>query len=163
MFEVLLLCISSALATACGIGGGTVYSAMLLGVQEFEPLEAFPISNCLILSCGLVTYLACVLDKFKNPKNKFVDYDMAIIFGPSMLLGAKFGTIFNKIFSSFFLTIAVLIVLCYSINSTYKNVQKSKEREAKMDNEKENKLSTQIAMSKTEPLVPIVSLIYNIK
>ena len=43
--------ISSALATACGIGGGTVYSSIMLGVQEFEPSEAFPISNCLILIC----------------------------------------------------------------------------------------------------------------
>lgn len=126
------MCISSALATACGIGGGTVYSALLLGVQEFEPLEAFPISNVLILSCGLVTFFACVLDKYKNPKNKFVHYDIAVLVGPSMLLGAKFGTIFNKIFSSLFLTIAVLVVLCYSINSTYKNVQKAKAREAKL-------------------------------
>lgn len=126
------MCISSALATACGIGGGTVYSALLLGVQEFEPLEAFPISNVLILTCGLVTFFACVLDKYKNPKNKFVHYDIAVLVGPSMLLGAKFGTIFNKIFSSLFLTIAVLVVLCYSINSTYKNVQKAKAREAKL-------------------------------
>ena len=125
------MCISSALATACGIGGGTVYSALLLGVQEFEPLEAFPVSNVLILSCGLVTFFACVLDKYKNPKNKFVHYDIAVLVGPSMLLGAKFGTIFNKIFSSMFLTIAVLVVLCYSIRSTYKNVQKAKAREAK--------------------------------
>ena len=126
------MCISSALATACGIGGGTVYSSLLLGVQEFEPLEAFPVSNVLILSCGLVTFFACVLDKYKNPKNKFVHYDIAVLVGPSMLLGAKFGTIFNKIFSSMFLTIAVLVVLCYSIRSTYKNVQKAKAREAKL-------------------------------
>lgn len=126
------MCISSALATACGIGGGTVYSALLLGVQEFEPLEAFPVSNVLILSCGLVTFFACVLDKYKNPKNKFVHYDIAVLVGPSMLLGAKFGTIFNKIFSSMFLTIAVLVVLCYSIRSTYRNVQKAKAREAKL-------------------------------
>lgn len=132
ILEILAMCVSSALATACGIGGGTVYSALLLGVQEFEPNEAFPISNCLILTCGLVTYLACVLDKYKNPKNKFVHYDMAVIFGPSMLLGAKFGTIFNKIFSSTFLTIAVLVVLCYSMNSTYKNVKKARAREAKI-------------------------------
>lgn len=129
--EIICLSISSALATACGIGGGTVYSSFILGVQEFEPNEAFPISNCLILTCGLVTFFACVIDKNKHPKNKFVDYDIAIIFGPAMILGSKFGTIFNKIFSSLFLTVAVIIVLLYSITSTYKNYVKRKAKEEK--------------------------------
>ena len=90
------MCISSALATSCGIGGGAVYSALMLGVQEFDPNEAFPVSNFLILFCGLCTFYECALDKYKHPKNKFVVYDLAVIFGPSMLLGTKFGTILNK-------------------------------------------------------------------
>lgn len=137
--EVIILSISSGLATACGIGGGTVYSSFLLGVQEFEPMEAFPISNCLILTCGLVTFFACVLDKQKHPKNKFVDYDMVIIFGPSMLLGAKFGTIFNKMFSTQFLTVSILLVLFYSIFSTYRNIKKAKKKELEQQLEQENK------------------------
>lgn len=144
--EVIILSISSGLATACGIGGGTVYSSFLLGVQEFDPMEAFPISNCLILACGLVTFFACVLDKKKHPKNKFVDYDMVIIFGPSMLLGAKIGTIFNKIFSTQFLTVSILLVLFYSIFSTYRNIKKAKKRELAYKN--------QLEEDKKEPLIP---------
>ena len=76
---------------------------------------------------------------------------MAIIFGPSMLLGAKFGTIFNKLFSSLFLTVAVQLVLIYSIVSTYKNVNKAKAKEAQ--HEKEQQLG-EISINSTEPLIP---------
>ena len=76
---------------------------------------------------------------------------MAIIFGPSMLLGAKFGTIFNKLFSSLFLTVAVQLVLIYSIVSTYKNVNKAKLKEAQY--EKEQQLG-ELSINSTEPLIP---------
>ena len=45
LFELVILLISSSLSTSCGIGGGTIYSSILLGVEEFEPSEAFPVSN----------------------------------------------------------------------------------------------------------------------
>ena len=69
-----------------------------MGVQGFLPRRAFPIANFLILCCGFVTYIQSCIDKYENPKNKFVNYDIDIIYGPSMLLGAKFGTIVNKVF-----------------------------------------------------------------
>ena len=129
LIELCAMMISSALATACGIGGGTVYSSIMLGVQEFEPSEAFPISNCLILICGFVTYISCVLDKYEHPKNKFVQYDIAIIFAPTMLLGAKFGTIINKIFSSLLLMFGLIFLLCFTTKKTYNNILKAKAKE----------------------------------
>ena len=136
LLELVILMVSSALATSCGIGGGAVYTSMILGVEEMEPNEAMPVSNFLILFCGLSTFISFTLDKYKHPKNVFVHYDMAVIFGPSMLIGAKFGTILNKILSSLLLLILLLIVISYSTRKTYKNIIKTKEKEAKMDQKK---------------------------
>ena len=138
LIELCAMMISSALATACGIGGGTVYSSIMLGVQEFEPSEAFPISNCLILICGLVTYISFVLDKYDHPKTKFVDYDIAAIFAPSMLLGAKFGTIINKLFSSLLLMFGLIFLLIFTTKKTYDNILKAKAKEEKLLNAKKN-------------------------
>ena len=55
-----------------------------------------------------------------------------------MLLGTKFGTIFNKTFSSLFLTCALIILMCYSMNSTYKNMIKAHNREKQLE-EKQHK------------------------
>lgn len=127
--EILVLMTSSSLATSCGIGGGTVYSSMILGVEEFEPSEAFPIANFLILLCGIITFTSFAMDKYEHPKNIFVHYDIATVFGPSMLIGAKFGTILNKILSSTILLILLLFLLIYTCSKTYKNILKARKKE----------------------------------
>lgn len=132
VIEVLTLSISSALSNACGIGGGTIYSSFFLGIQEFEPYEAFPLSIFLVLCGSMITFVASLIDKYEHPKSKFVDYDIAIIIGPSMLLGTKIGTILNKIFSSFILTTTVIIIVCYSIVITYQNMKASRSKEEQL-------------------------------
>ena len=138
--EILVLMTSSSLATSCGIGGGTVYSSMILGVEEFEPSEAFPIANFLILLCGLITFTSFALDKYEHPKNIFVHYDIAVVFGPSMLIGAKFGTILNKILSSTILLILLLFLLIYTCSKTYKNILKARDKERKLAEKKEGQV-----------------------
>ena len=139
LIELFVLMISSSLATSCGIGGGTVYSSMILGVEELEPSQAFPVSNFLILFCGLVTFISFTLDKYQHPKNLFIHYDVATIFSPSMLVGAKFGTILNKILPSSLLLILLCFLICYTTRKTYYNILKAKAKEAKL-NEKEKYL-----------------------
>ena len=124
--------ISSSLATSCGIGGGIVYSSMILGVEELEPNQAFPVSNFLILLCGFVTFISFTLDKYKHPKSPFVHYDMATIFAPSMIVGAKFGAILNKILPTSLLLILLSLLVLYTTRKTYYNLQKAKAREAKL-------------------------------
>ena len=136
LIELFVLMISSSLATSCGIGGGTVYSSMILGVEELEPSQAFPVSNFLILFCGLVTFISFTLDKYQHPKNLFIHYDVATIFSPSILVGAKFGTILNKILPSSLLLILLCFLICYTTRKTYYNILKAKAKEAKL-NEKE--------------------------
>ena len=136
LIELFILMISSSLATSCGIGGGTVYSSMILGVEELEPSQAFPISNFLILFCGIVTFISFTLDKYEHPKNLFIHYDVATIFSPSMLVGAKFGAILNKILPSSLLLIFLCFLICYTTRKTYYNILKAKAKEEKL-NEKE--------------------------
>jgi uncharacterized membrane protein YfcA len=138
LFELIILLISSSLSTSCGIGGGTIYSSILLGVEEFDPSEAFPVSNLLILLCGIITYISFSIDKYNHPNTKFVNYEMAMVFGTSMLVGTKFGAILNKILSNLLLLIFLNILLCFTCYKTYKNIQKVKAKEAREELLKEN-------------------------
>ena len=147
--EIIALSISSALATACGIGGGAVYSSFFFGIQEFEPSEAFPISNCIILLCGIVTFINRILDKFENPKNKFVNYDIVILFGPCMVMGTKIGTILNVVLNKLLLTIFLFVILLNSIFKNIRNIRKAKEKEEKYENE----LKLQERRGLSEPLL----------
>ena len=147
LFELVILLISSSLSTACGIGGGTIYSSVLLGVEQFDPSEAFPVSNFLILLCGVITYISFTIYKYNHPNTKFVNYDMAMVFGTSMLVGTKFGAILNKILSNLLLLIFLNILLCFTCYKTYKNIQKVKAKEARANilKEKNEKLNNLIS------------------
>lgn len=149
LFELVILLISSSLSTACGIGGGTIYSSVLLGVEQFDPSEAFPVSNFLILLCGIITYISFTIDKYQHPNSKFVNYDMAMVFGTSMLVGTKFGAILNKILSNFLLLIFLNILLCFTCYKTYNNILKVKAKEAlaELMKEKNEKLNNLIELN----------------
>lgn len=133
--EIIALSLSSALATACGIGGGAVYSSFLLGVQDFEPSEAFPISICIIMFCGVITFINRIIDKYENPKSKFVNYELSILFAPAMILGVKIGTICNMILNEMVLTFLLAAILLNSIYKNLNNIHKAKEKEEKYDQE----------------------------
>ena len=157
LLELFILMISSSLATSCGIGGGAVYSSMILGVEELEPSQAFPVSNFLILFCGLVTFVSFTLDKFQHPKNKFINYDVAIIFSPSMLVGAKIGAILNKTLSSSILLVFLVFLICFTTRKTYFNILKAKAKEAKLDEKAKEKFLENSDFNnnnKTESLIP---------
>ena len=98
-------------------------------VENFKPFEAYPISIFLIAICSFCTYFNGIQDKIKFPENKFVDYDIAIVFCPTLLLGAKFGAIFNKTISNFILMTALEVFQMYIIIKSFGNLKKQKEKE----------------------------------
>jgi uncharacterized membrane protein YfcA len=149
--EILILSLCSALANACGIGGGAIYSSFFLTIQQFEPSEAFPISNCIILLCSLMTFINRAIDKSRNPKTKFVNYEIAVIFGPSMILGAKLGAICNKLFNPFLLFILLGLLLIRSMYKTYPNIQIERVKEEKA--EQELLMAENFGGDYTEPLI----------
>ena len=141
LFEILIIMAGGSLATSCGVGGGLINTPVIMAIEGLEPSEAMPVSVFIILTCGFVTFISFSMDKLKNPQNKFISYDVVVIFGPSMLAGAKVGTILNKILSSLLLLIFLCFLVCFSGYKTYKNILKAKEREAKLslNNDKKDK------------------------
>ncbi len=119
IFVLLFFAAFSMIATSAGIGGGAIYSALLMFVENFSANQAFPVSNFVIFLCALTTFYIGVKDKIENPSNKFIDYDLVTIFGPTMLLGTKIGVICNKFFPSLFLNVMLILVLAYSSYKSY--------------------------------------------
>lgn len=117
IFILILMCLISTVATTAGVGGGAIYSAILLLVENFTTKEAFPISNLIILFCSLTTFYVEVKNKYKDPSpvNKFIDYNMVVVFCPTLLLGTKLGVIMNKVLPS--LVLIILLILSSSSSS----------------------------------------------
>jgi uncharacterized membrane protein YfcA len=109
----------SMVATTAGIGGGAMYSAILMFVDNFTAIEAFPISNFIIVFCALATLMIGIRNKYHSPTEEFIDLDMVVVFSPALLLGTKIGVIFNKIFPEIVLNILMMILLVVSSYKTY--------------------------------------------
>ena len=73
----------------------------------------------LIWISSSVTFYCGVTNKYSNPETEFINYDFAVIYVPTMLLGTKIGTILNKMFSSFILIILIIGLIFISFKKTY--------------------------------------------
>ena len=129
IIEIILMCLLSTVSTAAGVGGGAIYSALLMFIENFDAQIAFPISSFSIFICSCITFYLGVIDKINDPKMKFIDYDLAIIFCPSLLLGTKIGVILNGIFPALILICFLIVSLSFSCYKTYKNALKIQKRE----------------------------------
>jgi hypothetical protein len=93
---------------------------MLMIVERFAPSTAYPIANFLILICSIVTFSSGVSDKALHPDNHFVDYEFALIVSPLLLIGAKIGTILNKMMFKIFLTMSLFTLIMHQSRKIYR-------------------------------------------
>lgn len=136
IIEIIAVLLFSSVATACGVGGGAIYSTLLMLVENFDASKAFPISNFMILLSSLSVYLLGAQMHINVPEHKFVDYDLVLVFCPMLLLGTKVGVILNSLLPSLLLNISLVYVLYSSTSKIYKNYRKSKDKEDKEEEEK---------------------------
>ncbi len=97
------------------------------------PFEAVPISAFIIFICSLATFQMGIKDKLENPKSDFINYDYALVFCPCLLLGTKFGTIFNNILSAFIICIFLIVMIIYTFYRIFNSYQKQKKIEEQID------------------------------
>jgi uncharacterized membrane protein YfcA len=106
-----------------------VYTSFLMAIEQFSTNEAIPITMSLIFVCSVATFYTGAMDKKSHPENKFVDFDMVVVFCPTILLGAKMGAILNKITGKL---IVVAIMSWFNANviwKIYNNATKQRDKE----------------------------------
>ena len=118
---MITLSIISMISTSAGVGGGPTMGVLLCFILNFSISEASTITNFLILISSLTGYYTGYKMKVKNPKMKFVDYNLLLVFCPALLLGTKIGVIFNKILPGLFLN---LVLICLLSTTSYKTYNK---------------------------------------
>jgi hypothetical protein len=70
-----------------------------------------------------------VKDKLKNTSSKFIDFDLALVFAPNLLLGIKIGSIMNKLLTNSLLLLGLMMLSVYSLKNTHRLVQIHREKE----------------------------------
>jgi len=121
-YTTVVSCIASFLAVGGSIGGGGMQVATFLLFFDFDVSSATTLSRTVVFAVVLSTYFYSW--RAKNPNIIYrpaIDYDIALLMGPTSVLGSVYGTLINTVFSDYIIFICMILVLLFSI---YKTVEK---------------------------------------
>eukprot|EP00250_Pteridium_aquilinum_P016788 c23294_g2_i2 orf=270-1436(-) len=106
--------IGGSLGCAGGIGGGGIFVPMLVLIIGFDEKSSTALSKCMIMGASA----ASVLFNF-GLKSSLIDYDLALVFQPMLMLGISIGVIFNVIFPNWIVTILLLVLFTGTALTTF--------------------------------------------
>ncbi|XP_047073683.1 sulfite exporter TauE/SafE family protein 3-like [Lolium rigidum] len=106
----------AAFGSVGGVGGGGIFVPMLTLIIGFDPKSSTAMSKCMITGAAVST-VYCNL-KLKHPTLDMpvIDYDLALLIQPMLMLGVSIGVICNVMFPDWLVT--VLLIILFLVTST---------------------------------------------
>ncbi|GAB2272250.1 hypothetical protein Dimus_007070 [Dionaea muscipula] len=120
--------LGSAFGTVGGVGGGGIFVPMLTLIIGFDTKSAAALSKCMIMaaSAASVWYNLRVIHPTRDAP--ILDYDLALLFQPMLLLGITIGVSLSVVFPYWLITILIIILfLGTSTRSFFKGIGMWKE------------------------------------
>ncbi|TVU40466.1 hypothetical protein EJB05_13932 [Eragrostis curvula] len=103
--------LGAAFGSVGGVGGGGFFVPMLRLVIGFDPKSSTAISKCMIMGASVSTVYYNLKLKHPTLDMPVIDYDLAVLIQPMLMLGISIGVIFNVMFPDWLVTV-LLILLC---------------------------------------------------
>ncbi|XP_016191285.2 sulfite exporter TauE/SafE family protein 3 isoform X1 [Arachis ipaensis] len=115
--------LGSAFGTVGGVGGGGIFVPMLTLIIGFDAKSATAISKCMITGGAGATVFYNLRQRHPTLDLPVIDYDLALLFQPMLMLGISIGVAFNVTFPDWMLTTLLIIVFIgISTNAFLKGV-----------------------------------------
>lgn len=100
----------AALGSVGGVGGGGIFVPMLTVIIGFDPKSSTAISKCMIMgAAGSSVYYNMRL-RHPTLDMPIIDYDLALLLQPMLMLGISIGVAFNVIFADWMVTVLLIIL-----------------------------------------------------
>ncbi|KAF9609711.1 hypothetical protein IFM89_018159 [Coptis chinensis] len=100
----------AAFGSVGGVGGGGIFVPMLTLIIGFDPKSSTAISKCMIMgAAGSTVYYNL---KLRHPTLELliIDYNLALLFQPMLMLGISIGVAFNVVFADWMVTVLLIIL-----------------------------------------------------
>ncbi|RDX75539.1 Sulfite exporter TauE/SafE family protein 3, partial [Mucuna pruriens] len=88
--------LGSAFGTVGGVGGGGIFVPMLTLIVGFDAKSATAISKCMITGGAGATVFYNLKQRHPTLDMPVIDYDLALLFQPMLMLGISIGVAFNE-------------------------------------------------------------------
>ncbi|KAF3783870.1 hypothetical protein EJ110_NYTH31339 [Nymphaea thermarum] len=116
--------LGAAFGSVGGVGGGGIFVPMLTLIIGFDAKSSTAISKCMIMgAAGSTVYYNLKLRHPTLPM-PIIDYDLALLFQPMLMLGISIGVAFNVIFADWMVTVLLIVLfLGTSTKAFFKGVE----------------------------------------
>ncbi|CAM0951047.1 unnamed protein product [Alopecurus aequalis] len=93
-----------------GVGGGGIFVPMLTLIIGFDAKSSTAMSKCMITGAAVSTVYYNLKLKHPTLDMPMIDYDLALLIQPMLMLGISIGVIFNVIFPDWLVTVLLIIL-----------------------------------------------------
>ncbi|RXH88602.1 hypothetical protein DVH24_000201 [Malus domestica] len=101
--------IGAAFGTVGGVGGGGIFVPMLTLIIGFDEKSSTAISNCMITGGAAATVFYNLRLRHPTLDLPIIDYDLALLVQPMLMLGISIGVSFNVILANWMITVLLMI------------------------------------------------------
>ncbi|KAA8540410.1 hypothetical protein F0562_024671 [Nyssa sinensis] len=106
----------AAFGSVGGVGGGGIFVPMLTLIIGFDAKSSTAISKCMIMGAAAATVYYNLKLRHPTLDLPIIDYDLALLFQPMLVLGISIGVAFNVIFADWMVT--VLLIILFIVTSS---------------------------------------------
>lgn len=106
----------AAFGSVGGVGGGGIFVPMLNLIIGFDAKSSTAISKCMIMGAAASTVFYNLKLRHPTLDLPIIDYDLALLVQPMLVLGISIGVAFNVIFADWMIT--VLLIILFIATST---------------------------------------------
>ncbi|XP_015572821.2 sulfite exporter TauE/SafE family protein 3 isoform X1 [Ricinus communis] len=103
----------AAFGSAGGVGGGGIYVPMLTLIIGFDAKSSIAISKCMITGAAASTVYYNLKQRHPTLEMPVIDYDLALLIQPMLVLGVSIGVTFNVIFADWMITVLLIIIFIF--------------------------------------------------
>jgi len=119
----------SGLALSAGIGGGGLYVPLLMIILGFQVHEATAISQPCLAGGAASALIYNVRQRHPSGLKPMIDYDLVLIMGPNLLVGAMVGSFLNFALPSWLILGMLVAILSHSVFKTFKKALETLRKE----------------------------------
>jgi uncharacterized membrane protein YfcA len=116
-------------SNAGGLGGGGSMVPVILIFFKFDIKRSIALSNSTIFVSATIRYLVNLSKKHPTkkdledkPTGVLVDYNIAILMLPALMMGVTFGAILNTIMPEVIILIGLCILMSYVVYTNFRSI-----------------------------------------
>ncbi|KAH6760636.1 Sulfite exporter TauE/SafE family protein [Perilla frutescens var. frutescens] len=102
--------LGAAFGSVGGVGGGGIFVPMLTLIIGFDAKSATAISKCMIMGAAVSTVYYNLKLRHPTVDMPIIDYDLAVLIQPMLMLGISIGVAFNVVFADWMVTVLLIIL-----------------------------------------------------